>query len=165
MERVRTVHWEHPTAHLPEARQLAGIDWLRAIADGSFPAPPIAQLLGFTLATIEPGRVVFALESGEHLYNPIGLVHGGVASTLLDSAMGCAVHTTLAAGVGYTTLDLQVRFVRPITAETPPLRCVGEVVHGGATVATTQGRLEDEAGRLYAHGTGSCLVLRQRGAR
>ncbi|WP_373046835.1 PaaI family thioesterase [Vulgatibacter sp.] len=111
MERVRTVHWEHPTAHLPEARQLAGIDWLRAIADGSFPAPPIAQLLGFTLATIEPGRVVFALESGEHLYNPIGLVHGG------------------------------------------------------ATVATTQGRLEDEAGRLYAHGTGSCLVLRQRGAR
>jgi uncharacterized protein (TIGR00369 family) len=111
------------------------------------------------MTEIDDGRIVFSMHPGEHLHNPIGMVHGGALATLLDTAMGCAVQTTLAAGQAYSTLDLQVRFVRPVVAGGPLLRCEGTVVHRGRRVVTGEGRVVDDTGRLYAHGTTSCLVL------
>ena len=140
--------------------ELSGIDYVRAIFAGELPPPPIAELMGFRGIEAEPGRAVFEIVPGERHYNPIGSVHGGVALTLLDSAMGCAVHTLLEAGVGYTTLEVKANFVRPILADTGPVRCEGVVLHAGSRVATAEGRVTDEAGRLLAHGTTTCLILR-----
>ena len=139
--------------------RLAGIDYIRAIFAEELPPPPISTLIGFRGVEAEPGRAVFEMTPGPEHYNPIGSVHGGIALTLLDSAMGCAVHTTLEAGVGYTTLEVKTNFVRPITADTGVIRCEGTVVHGGSRVATAEGRLTDEAGKLLAHGTTTCLIL------
>jgi uncharacterized protein (TIGR00369 family) len=141
-------------------RELSGMEYIRRIFGGELPAPPIADLMGFRGVEFEHGRAVFEMTPGPQHYNPIGTVHGGVALTLLDSAMGCAVHTTLDAGVAYTTLELKANLVRPITAETGLIRCEGTVVHGGSRVATTEGRLVDTAGKLLAHGTTTCLILR-----
>jgi len=141
-------------------RELSGMDYIRRIFDGDLPPPPIAQLMGFRGVEFTRGRAVFEMTPGPQHYNPIGSVHGGVALTLLDSAMGCAVHTTLDAGVGYTTLEVKTNFVRPITADTGLIRCEGTVVHGGSRVATAEGRLTDATGRLLAHGTTTCLILR-----
>jgi uncharacterized protein (TIGR00369 family) len=138
---------------------MAGIDFLRALAEGRLPPPPISALLGFRLAEVAEGRAVFTAEPGPGHYNPIGTVHGGYASTLLDSCMACAVHTTLPAGVGYTTLELKVNLVRALTADTGPVRAEGRVVHAGRQAATAEGRLVDAAGRLLAHGTTTCLVF------
>ena len=130
------------------------------VAAGEIPPPPIAELLGMTITFVERGHVIFALEPAEWMYNPIGSVHGGVAATILDSSLGCAVHTTLDAGVGYTTSDLQVRYVRAIGAETGRVLAESHVVHSGRRLATAEGRLYVESsGQLLAHGTTSCLIL------
>jgi uncharacterized protein (TIGR00369 family) len=115
--------------------------------------------MGFRLVEAEPGRATFAAEPAEFHYNPIGVVHGGFALTLLDSAMGCALHSTLEAGVAYTTLEVKANFVRPLTSDTGEVRCTGIVVHGGRTVATAEGRIEGADGKLYAHGTSTLLIL------
>ena len=116
--------------------------------------------MAITGGQAEEGKVVFAGEAGEFLYNPIGVVHAGFAMTILDSAMGCAVHTTLAVGERYTTLETKVNFVRAITAETGPVRCEGVVVHRGARVATAEGKLiAENSGKLLAHGSSTCLVI------
>jgi uncharacterized protein (TIGR00369 family) len=135
---------------------------MQAIVRGELPAPPIAALIGFQLVEVEEGRVVFELTPGEHQYNPLGSVHGGVASTLLDSAASCAVYTTLPAGTGYTTSQLNVHFVRPITKDTGVLTCEGNVIHAGGRMATAEARMADADGRLYAHGTATCLLIRSR---
>ena len=137
--------------------QLDGLTALRAMIAGELPPPPIATLLGFDLVEVDQGRVVFAAHPGPEHYNPIGMVHGGLAATLIDSATGCAVHTTLPAGTGYTTTDVQVRFVRPITRDTGRIECVGEVVHRGRTLATAEARVI-AGDRLLAHGTASLLI-------
>ena len=130
------------------------------VAAGELPPPPIAELLGMTITLVERGHVIFALEPAEWMYNPIGSVHGGIAATILDSSLGCAVHTTLDAGVGYTTSDLQVRYVRAIGAETGRILAESSVVHSGRRLATAEGRLYAEAdGKLFAHGSTSCLTL------
>jgi uncharacterized protein (TIGR00369 family) len=117
--------------------------------------------MDFTGAEVDEGRAVFVGDPGEYLYNPIGVVHGGFAMTLLDSAMGCAVHTTLAVGEGYTSLETSVNFVRPITRATGPVRCEGKVLHRGGRIATAEGRLTSQkTGKLLAHGTTTCLVMR-----
>jgi uncharacterized protein (TIGR00369 family) len=157
--RTRTVNWSDPMIGARSAGGMTGLEYLRAIASGAVPPPPIALLLGFTLVEIEPGRAVFELHPGEHQYNPIGMVHGGVASTVLDSVMACAIHSLLPAGVAYTTLELHVNFVRAITVATGTLRAEGEAVHSGSRVSTAQGRLVDAAGKLYAHATTTCLVI------
>ena len=137
----------------------SGLDHMRAIASGEISPPPIAELLGMEVVEVEHGRAVFALTPGNQHYNPIGVVHGGIAATILDSAMGCAVHTTLEPGWSYGTLDLSARFVRPITSETGRILCEGAVVHRGRTTATTEGRVwAEESGKLLAHGTGSALL-------
>ena len=141
------------------SRAMAGIDFLRAIRDGRLPPAPIAEILGFRLADVEPGRAVFECTPGPQHYNPIGVVHGGLAMTLLDSTMGCAVQSKLAAGTGYTTLEAKTNLVRAITAKTGLLRAIGTLVHLGSRVATAEGRLEDAAGKLYAHATTTCIIL------
>ncbi len=140
--------------------ELPGLEYVRRIFAGELPPPPIATLIGFRGVEAEPGRAVFEIVPGDEHYNPIGSVHGGIALTLLDSAMGCAVHTLLDAGVGYATLEVKANFVRPITADTGVVRCEGTVLHAGARVATADGRVVDGAGKLLAHGTTTCLILR-----
>ena len=141
-------------------RELSGMDYVRSIFAGELPPPPIATLLGFRGVEAEPGRAVFEILPRDEHYNPIGSVHGGVALTLLDSAMGCAVHTLLEAGVGYATLEVKANFVRPITSDTGVVRCEGTVLHAGSRVATAEGRVVDAAGTLLAHGTTTCLIIR-----
>lgn len=126
---------------------------------GEVPHPPIAETLGLRLVEADEGRVIWEGEPGEHLYNPLGTVHAGFATTLLDSAMGCAFITLAEAGTAWTTLELKANFTRPITAETGVVRCTGTVVHPGRSVATTEARLEDAHGKLLAHGTSTILVL------
>lgn len=149
-----------PVALAARGRELSGMDYIQAIFEGELPPPPISTLMGFRGVSAEPGRAVFELEPGLQHYNPIGSVHGGVALTLLDSAMGCAVHTLLEAGVGYTTLEVKTNFVRPITAQTGLIRCEGVVIHSGSRIATAEGKLTDAAGKLLAHGTTTCLIFR-----
>lgn len=144
------------------ARSMPGIEFLRAIRDGRLPSPPIARLLGFRLVDVEPGLAVFEVTPGEQHYNPIGVVHGGLAMTLLDSAMGCCVQTQIPAGVAYTTLEAKTNLVRAITLATGRLRAIGKLVHLGKRMATAEGRLEDAAGKLYAHATTTCMVLADR---
>lgn len=160
--RSRTITWDDPMAAIENASGLSGLEFIRAMFEGKLPSPPITATMGFTGGTAEEGRATFVGEAGEHLYNPIGVVHGGFAMTLLDSAMGCAVHTTLASGEAYTTLETKVNFVRPITLETGRVRCDGVVLHRGGKVATAEGRLVvEQSGKLLAHGTTTCLVLKR----
>jgi uncharacterized protein (TIGR00369 family) len=159
MARTLTVEWSDPAALAAAGRSMSGIDYLRALRDGRLPPPPIAQLLGFTLVEVEQGLAVFECVPGEQHYNPIGVVHGGLAMTLLDSAMGCCVQTRMPAGGGYTTLEAKTNLVRAITDKTGRLRAIGKVVHLGSRIATAEGRLEDAAGKLYAHATSTCIVL------
>lgn len=159
MKRALSVTWSDPAELAERGRSMPGIEFLRAIRDRRLPAPPIAELLGFDLVEVEPGHAVFEVNPGEQHYNPIGVVHGGLAMTLLDSAMGCAVQTHMPAGGGYTTLEAKTNLVRPITGTTGKLRAIGKLVHLGKRVATAEGRLEDAAGKLYAHASSTCIVL------
>lgn len=139
---------------------MSGLEFLQKIVSGELSPPPLAALMNFDLVELREGYAVFAVNPAEYHYNPIGLVHGGVAATLLDSAMGCAVHSTLPAGAAYTTLEIKVNFVRAMTAETGRVRCEAKLIHLGGRTATAEGRIVDEAGKLYAHGTTTCLILR-----
>jgi uncharacterized protein (TIGR00369 family) len=159
MTRQLSVSWKDPATLAEAGRSMSGIEFLRAIRDGRLPQPPIAQLLGFKLVEVEPGHAVFEVTPGEQHYNPIGVVHGGLAMTLLDSAMGCSVHTQIVPGGGYTTLEAKTNLVRAVTGKTGLLRAIGKVVHIGRRMATAEGRLVDAAGKLYAHATTTCIVL------
>jgi len=159
-ERTLTVNWEDPRPLAAAARGLSGLEFLQKIAAGELPPPPIAALLNFELEELNEGHAVFAVEPQEYHYNPIGVVHGGLAATLLDSAMGCAVQSKLPAGAGYTTLEIKVNFVRAMTSQTGRVRCEANLIHLGGRTATAEGRIEDQAGKLYAHGTTTCLIIR-----
>jgi uncharacterized protein (TIGR00369 family) len=159
MTRSLNVTWDDPIAAFAAGKALAGIDYMKEMIAGRIAPPPIMRLMGFRLAQVGEGLAVFECEPGEHHYNPIGVVHGGLAMTLLDSAMGCCVHTRLPANVGYTTLEAKVNMVRAITAKTGTIRATGKVIHFGGKTATAEGRLEDAAGKLYAHGTTTCIIL------
>lgn len=158
--RTRTYSWKDPVASAQAARQMTGLEFLRKIAAGELPAPPIAYTLDYTLLEVGEGTAVFGFKPAEIHYNPIGMVHGGIPCTLLDSAMGCAVHSTLPAGVGYTTLEIKTNIVRAISRDTGYLRAEAKLVHAGRSTAVAEGRLVDEAGKLYAHATTTCMILR-----
>lgn len=145
-------------APVEEFRSRKGIDLLRAIAAGELPAPPISQAMSMYLVEVEPGRAVFEGRPGPHLLNPLGSVHGGVALTLIDSACGCAVHTELDAGVGYTTVETKANFVRPVLTQ-GVVRCEGRVLSRGRQIATAEAHLTDENGKLLAHGTSTLIIL------
>ncbi len=159
--RTRMVAWEDPAAGAGAAAEMSGLEYLRAIARGELPAAPMADLLSFGFHEIEEGRVVFECVPAEYHYNPIGAAHGGLACTLADSAMGCAVHTMLPAGAGYTTLEIKTNLLRPIMTESGRLLCEGRAIHVGGRVATAEARLTDEAGKLYAHATTTCMLFRR----
>ena len=136
-----------------------GIGFLRAIIDGTQPQPPFSELLGFHLVEASEGRAAFEGVPEFRHYNPIGTVHGGFAETLLDSALGCAIFSTLLKGDTWTTIELKLNFVRAITKDTGPLRAEGRIIHRGRTVATSEGDLKDRAGKLYAHASTTCMIF------
>ena len=140
MKRERTITWDDPMEIVRGAPGLTGLELMQKIGSGELPAPPITATLGMGMVEVSEGRAVFTLEPGEHLYNPIGVVHGGAAATLLDSVMGCAVHTKLPARVAYTTLELKVNYLRPLKVESGVVRAVGTVIHAGRTTALGQER-------------------------
>ena len=160
-ERTVTIRWEDPRPLAEAGRGLPGFEFLQKIVNGELPQPPLARLMDFQIVELEEGCAVFAVNPAEFHYNPIGVVHGGLAATLLDSAMGCAIHSMLPAGSGYTTLELKVNFIRAMTAETGRVRAEGKLIHLGGRTATAEGRVIDESGKLYAHATTTCLILRQ----
>jgi uncharacterized protein (TIGR00369 family) len=159
MDRKLIVEWQDPLPLAQAARGMSGLEFLQGVRDGKLPPAPIQQLVGMRLAEVEAGRAVWELTPAEQHYNPIGTAHAGIAATLLDSAMACAVHSTLPQGKGYTTLEFKLNLVRAVTVKSGTLRATGRVVHGGKTTATAEARLEDAAGALYAHATTTCIIL------
>jgi uncharacterized protein (TIGR00369 family) len=158
-DRTLAISWHDPGELAARAHGSSGLDFLRAIAAGKLPRAPIQELLGFDLVEVNEGRVVFAAEPAEQHYNPIGVVHGGLAATLLDSAMGASVHSTLPQGSAYVTLEVKLNLVRAITAETGRVLAEGRVIHSGKTVATVEAMLRSEEGdALLAHATSTCLI-------
>ncbi len=136
-----------------------GLAFLRGMLEGRHPAPPFSRTTNVYMILAEEGRVVFEGEPTESFFNPLGTIHGGWTSAILDSAMACAVHTTLAAGQGYTTVEMKLNFVRPVLPSSGRLTCEGVVIHRGGTLATSEGRLFDAAGKLLAHGTETCMIF------
>jgi uncharacterized protein (TIGR00369 family) len=157
--RTRTFSWEDPAAHLGAISRMSGLEALRAVAEGRLPPPPIARLMGMGMAEVGEGFVAFTCEAREWHYNLMGMAHGGLSTTTLDSAMGCAVHTTLAPGEGYATLELKVNLLRKITTATGPLRIEGRVVAKAGRTAVAEGKILDAAGALYAWGSTTCAVF------
>jgi len=139
---------------------MSGLEFMRAFLAGSLPSPPFMELLGIRVASVEPGSVAFEFEPAEYMYSPLGNVHGGIVTVLLDTAMGCSFHTTLPAGVGYTTIELKINFLKSVTAGSGTLRAEGHVVHSGSRVATADARLTDREGKMFAHATSTLLILR-----
>jgi uncharacterized protein (TIGR00369 family) len=149
---------ERPAESASLLGKTSGVEFLRTILAKRL-RPPIAILLDFDLVAVDDGKASFEVKPQEFHYNPTGSVHGGLAATVLDSALGCAVLSSLPAGVGYTTAELHVNLVRTITRDTPKLRADGEVLHRGRTVRTASATLKDADGKLYAHATTTCVVL------
>ena len=137
---------------------LSGMDLMKGIASGEIPPPPFARLLGFEIETVEEGKVTFVMDPAECHYNPFGVVHGGVAATLFDSALGCSVQSLLPPGHAAPTMELHINYIRPITISTGRVRCSGQVVHLGKRSAIAEGRLVDMDGKLYAHATGTFVI-------
>jgi uncharacterized protein (TIGR00369 family) len=158
--RTRVITWEDPTAAVQKGKTISGIEYLKALQTGELPPPPIAVLMDMWITEVSEGRVVFAAEPAEYHYNPLGTVHGGFTATLLDSALGCVVQSMLPAGTGYTTAELKVNYLRPITTKTGMVYCEGKIIYVGGRIATAEGRLTDAEGKLYAHGTTTCIILR-----
>ena len=148
------------SAHLRE--QLSGLDYFKKMLAGEVDPPPMLKLLGISLAEAEAGRVVFTGTVEDRHYNGMGVAHGGYAATLLDSALGCAINSVMGPGRRFTTLELKVNLTRPLTREAGPLRCEATVVHVGGRTATSEGRITDQRGKLYAHGTTTCIIVEER---
>jgi uncharacterized protein (TIGR00369 family) len=147
------------TADADTLKHISGLEFLQRMIRGELPVAPITQTLDFYLIEAEPGRAVFQGRPARAYYNPIATVHGGYHATLLDSAMACAVQTLCEAGRAYTTLEFKIHFVRPLTEATGPVRAEGKVVSSGRRMATAEGRLVDGEGRLYSHGTTTCMLF------
>jgi uncharacterized protein (TIGR00369 family) len=157
--RSRTIVWTDPARARFHGRELTGYERLVAIQRGELAPPPAAALLGLQLDEVEKGRTLFSMTADEMHENPMGTMHGGIVATLVDTAMGCAVSSLLPAAAGFTTLELKINYVRAITQTTGRVFAQGSVVHSGGRVATTDARVYDERGTLYAHATSTCLII------
>ena len=163
---TRTVDEELPDREklLPDRaetrRTMSGIEYLRKIMTGELPPSGMVQLLNLKLVEVSEGRAVFTVQPDERHYNGLGIAHGGLAATLLDSALGCAINSMMPAGKTFTTLEMKVNYVRPIRRERGEVRCEASVIHAGGRTATAEGRITDEDGKLYAHGTATCMLFR-----
>jgi uncharacterized protein (TIGR00369 family) len=158
-ERTRTFNWSDPAQTAALIGRRSGLELLRAMSAGELPPPPIMQLIDMAGMTAEEGSVTVTLDPQEFHYNPLGSMHGGVIATLLDTAAACSVQSTLPAGVGYTSLDLNVKFLRPITLASGRLTCTGTVLQRGRRTALAEARLTDAQGRLAAQAMSSCLIF------
>ncbi|MBJ7356178.1 PaaI family thioesterase [Nocardioides sp.] len=157
---TREVTWALPGQGDFEAlSKLDGLGQLQSIEQGLMPPPPVMSTIGMTHFHAERGTVTCGMRAETFHYNPLGGVHGGMISTLLDTAAGCSVHSTLAVGEGYTSLDLSVKFLRPVTVDSGLLACVGKVVSRGRRTALAEAQLFDENDRLLAHATSSCMIF------
>jgi len=158
-KRTRSYSWADPADLRQAAMTSTGLEFIsRSLSAGGSPAP-IGATIDMRTAGVKEGEVTFAITPQEFHYNPLGTMHGGIFATILDSACGCALHTTLAKGQGFTSLTLEIKFLRAATAETGELRCTGKVVSRGRTVATTEAVLQDARGRLYATATSTCMIF------
>jgi len=157
--RMRASFGAPGVADREELKKRSGVEFLHAIAAGTLPPAPIAELLGMTPIEVTPGRAVFQATPGHAHYNPLGTVHGGFAATMLDTALACSIHSMLPAGKGYTTLELKVNYIRAMTDKTGPVRAEGTVVSLGGQVGIAEGRILDADGKLYAFATTTCLVF------
>lgn len=162
--RRRIVEWADPHVIAAAGHNVAGLDFLRSLLAGEIPPPPAIQLLGIEIVSVDPGTASMRMPAAEYLFNPLGTVHGGSLATLLDSVMGCAVHSTLPVGRGYTTLEFKMNFLRAANARSGVLTAVGQVVHGGRRQAVAEGRLSDSSGRLVATASTTCLLFDLPGA-
>jgi uncharacterized protein (TIGR00369 family) len=158
-QRSQTFSWVSPREVLRQASKLSGLEVMQAVASGELPPPPIAVLMQFAPVEVSDGKVVFECTPSEAHYNPIGTVHGGLACTFLDTLVGCAAHTTLPAGVGYTSIDLNVSYLRNILDTSGPLTGTGTVTKRGSRVIFAEGSIVDKDGKLVATGTSSLLVI------
>jgi uncharacterized protein (TIGR00369 family) len=160
MSRQRTFAWDDPAEVEANLRRLSGLEFLSRVAAGELPPPPMARLMNIRLVEVAVGRVVFEGTPEEYHYNPLGVVHGGMAATLLDSALGCCVNSHLAAGDFYTTLELKVNYLRPITIATGLVRAIATTVHIGRTTALVEAKVLDGGNRIYAYASSTCLIRR-----
>ena len=157
---TRTVDEELPPDRTETRRIMSGLEYMRKMMTGELPPSGMVQLLGLKLVEVSEGRAVFTVQPDESHYNGLGIAHGGLAATLLDSALGCAINAMMPAGKIFTTLEMKINYVRPITRERGELRCEANVIHAGGRVATAEGRITDKDGKLYAHGTATCMLFR-----
>lgn len=157
--RKRTYEWMNPLETAEKAKTMSGLDFLNGISKGEIPPPPIAETLDFHPLSVEIGKVVFEFEAKEYHYNPIGCVHGGVISTVLDTVMGCAVHSKLPQGVAYTTLEFKINFIRAVTIKSGKMKAEGRIIHLGKNTALVEADLRDEQENVYAHGVSTCMIF------
>jgi uncharacterized protein (TIGR00369 family) len=160
MSRTRTFSWSDPAIVNAHLRRLSGVEFLRRVIAGELPLPPMWELMNIHITEVEVGRIVFEGTPEEYHYNPLGVIHGGLAATILDSALGCCVNSCLAAGDFYTTLELKVNYVKAITLDTGPVRAIATIIHAGKSTAVAEGRVVDARDRIYAYGSTTCLVRR-----
>jgi len=156
----RTINEEASSEKAEVRRIMSGLEYMRKMMTGELPPSGMVQLLGLKLVEVSEGRAVFTVQPDERHYNGLGIAHGGLAAALLDSALGCAINAMMPAGKVFTTLEMKINYVRPITRERGVVRCEANVIHAGGRVATAEGRITDEDGKLYAHGTATCILFR-----
>ncbi|MCB8817076.1 PaaI family thioesterase [Desulfosporosinus shakirovi] len=160
-ERKRTIVWDDPQINKRDAvSAISGLDYLRSIRDGKIGPPPAAKLIGYQLKDVDYGFAAFELHPGEHHYNPFATVHGGILSTLMDTAMTAAVLTTLPQNITCSTVEIKVNFIKPVTAESKLVLCEARIIHSGRKLATVEGRIKGGNDELYAHGVSTCLIFK-----
>jgi uncharacterized protein (TIGR00369 family) len=154
----RLIEWDDPKQTAARGRDMVGIEFLRAIMSGDIPQPPISKMFGFAFTKVEPGEVHLNLPIGPHFYNPIGMVHGGIAATVLDTVMGCSIHSLLPQGKAYSTLEIKINYLRPLTDTLGEVAVEGRVINLGRKAAFAEGKIIDAAGKIYATGSTTCAV-------
>lgn len=154
-----TISWGDPQKAFSQASSLAGLEFLHKIISGEFDQPPIADLMGMKLVAASPGEAIFTVKPAEYHYNPIGSVHGGLAATMCDAAMACAIQSTLPAGRLFTTLELKINYLRPLLTTSGTIKCIGSTIHVGRRIATAEARVIDAQDKLFAHATTTCMAM------
>jgi len=157
---IRELPKEEASTMAEERQKLTGLEYMRQVMTGEVPPSGMVQLMNFKLVEVSEGRAVFTIQPDERHYNGLGIAHGGLAATLLDSATGCAINTMMPAGKIFTTLEMKINYVRPMTRETGEVRCEANVIHVGGRIASAEGRIVDRNGKLFAHGTATCMLFR-----
>lgn len=162
IDRRRSIIWQDPKNNSRDVPNVSGLDYLRSIQNELIAPPPVAMLIGYKIVTVKKGSVVYELDPEEYHYNPFSSVHGGIISTLLDTAMTASVLSSLAIGKNCSTIEIKVNFVRPVTSKCGPVKCGGQVLHMGKSIATAEGKLKDQNGRLCAHGVSTCSIFKSK---